>query len=78
MNLYEKRKNKEGLGSVIKRVLMNLNNNKNKVEGLDCVPVMYPAAKNLEIQSEIKLKKRIKIKTKSANQGPSVVTSVSR
>ena len=57
---------------------MNLNPNKNKAEGLYYVPVMYQAAKNLEAQSEIKLKKRIKIKTKSANQGPTVVASLFR
>ena len=58
--------------------LNEFNNDKNKVEGLHCVPVIYPAAKNLEIQSEIKLKKRIKIKTKSANQVPTMVARVSR
>ena len=39
---------------------MNLNHNKNKADGLYCVPVMYQAAKNLETQSKIKLKKQFK------------------
>ena len=57
---------------------MNLNINKSNAEDLYCVPVKYKAAKNFELQSEKKLKKRIKITNKSANQSPIVVASVSR